>query len=92
MNFIMGKYTSFEKTVNCAMDDMEIELKRENFTYTRNGGTVSIEVHNKKTDTMLESFKKIMGKNIPGKSFNKVCKLNTYNDRMYVRFKREVHC
>lgn len=87
----MMKSKGFEKRVDAILDSVQIELEKSHHKFNRVGGTLAIEFDESKASTITETVKMAVNSFIE-KPFEKVCKLNTHNKRLFVRFKREVHC
>lgn len=87
----MTKSKGFEKQVTVILDSVQSELEKSEHKFNRIGGTLAIEC-NETTDKDITDIIKCMVGSVIEKPFEKVCKLNTHNKRLFLRFKREVHC
>lgn len=81
----------FENKVTAILDSVEMELEKREQKFNRVGGTLAIEFDDSKDMSIADTIKNTVNSFIE-KPFEKVCKLNTHNKRLFVRFKREVHC
>ena len=86
----MMQSKGFEKRVNAILDSVQMELEKREQKFNRVGGTLAIEFDDSKDMTIADTIKTTVSSFIE-KPFEKVCKLNTHNKRLFVRFKREVH-
>ena len=87
----MIKSKGFENRVNAILESLQEQLEREERKFNRVGGTLAIECDDSNNADVTNTVKDAVGSFIE-KPFEKVCKLNTHNKRIFVRFKREVHC